>query len=356
MSETDSFRIDSHKLHLHPQRVAQWLEGQDIAPLYMEVSPSGACNHRCRFCALDFMGYKARFLPLDSMRERFVEMGRMGLKAVMFAGEGEPFLHRQMVEMAEAAKAAGIDVAFTTNATLLSPEKARRVLPVTSWIKVSCNAGTAASYAQIHGTRPEDFTTVMHNMGEAVRLRTELGSACTLGFQTVLLPENSHDVLELGRRVRDIGADYLVIKPYSQHPQSHTREYGAMAAPAVPLESLRALETDSFRIIYRHEAVQRSAQTCKIYNRCLALPFWSYCDAGGTVWGCSMFLGKETFSYGSLLDQSFEALWHGKQRHDSLQWCAEHLDDSLCRVNCRMDPINTYLWELTNPGAHANFI
>jgi len=35
----DEYRIDSHKLIFHVDRVASWLKGADIYPIYMEVSP-----------------------------------------------------------------------------------------------------------------------------------------------------------------------------------------------------------------------------------------------------------------------------------------------------------------------------
>lgn len=57
-----NYDIDSHKLMYHPHTVSQWLDGVNVYPIYVEVSPSGACNHRCSFCALDFMGYEKVFL------------------------------------------------------------------------------------------------------------------------------------------------------------------------------------------------------------------------------------------------------------------------------------------------------
>ena len=40
-----------------------------------EVSPAGACNHRCTFCALDYVGYRNRFLEADLLGARLDEDG-----------------------------------------------------------------------------------------------------------------------------------------------------------------------------------------------------------------------------------------------------------------------------------------
>lgn len=354
----DKYRIDSHKLMLHPQRVAEWLTGEDIAPIYMEVSPSGACNHRCVFCALDFMEYKPRFIPLELWQERVKEMGQMGLKSIMFAGEGEPFLHKHMVEIATSTKDAGIDIAFTTNAVLFTPEKAEQLLPITSWIKVSCNAGTLETYAKIHQTQGADLQRVFENMERAANIRFKQSSSCTLGFQMVLLPDNLYEAVSLARRICDIGCDYLVIKPYSQHPQSQTQKYQNVHYDELDdlAAELAALNTPSFATIFRTQAMQHWDAQEKNYDKCLALPFWSYVDAGCNVWGCSMFLGNEHFSYGNLQDDSFAEIWHGPKRQVSLDWCSRELNADKCRINCRMDRVNAYLHELRHPGAHVNFI
>ena len=354
----DKFRIDSHKLLFHPARVGAWQAGEQVYPLYMEISPSGACNHRCTFCGLDFMGYKAHKLETVMLKERLSEMARLGLKSVMYAGEGEPFLHADMTDIILHTKAVGIDVALTTNGTLMTEEISRKILTSVSWIKVSCNAGNAETYAKVHRTKAEHFDLAMRNLARAAELRGELGSECTLGAQSLLLPENKDSMLELARTARDIGLDYLVVKPYSQHPSSVTEQYKDVSYEdsEALAEELRALATDSFSVIVRLNAMKKWDEKARPYAKCLALPFWSYIDARGGVWGCSVFLGDERFLYGNINEESFEAIWTGEKRRKALEWFDADFDCSGCRVNCRMDEINRYLWELKHPGPHVNFI
>ena len=100
----DKFLIDGHKYSMHPEHAAivkRYLttkikkdEKVSISnPLYIEVSPVGACNHRCTFCAVDYIGYKSTFMDLDIYMRSIDSMKKKGCKSIMFAGEGEPLLH-----------------------------------------------------------------------------------------------------------------------------------------------------------------------------------------------------------------------------------------------------------------------
>jgi radical SAM protein with 4Fe4S-binding SPASM domain len=102
--------------------------------------------------------------------------------------------------------------------------------------------------------------------------------------------------------------------------------------------------------------MEKLAEEARGYERCLALPFWSYIDAGGGVWGCSAYLGDERFLFGNINENTFEEIWKGEKRSKAMEFVATELDTSECRRNCRMDEINRYLWDIKNPPAHVNFI
>jgi radical SAM protein with 4Fe4S-binding SPASM domain len=365
----DKFLIDSHKLIYHPKRVAalldvgdDWERARSIYPLYLELSPVGACNHRCTFCAVDYIGYKAQMLDMDMLAERIPEMGRLGVKSIMFAGEGEPLLHKKINEMVALTKQSGIDVAFTTNGVLLNQQFVEMSLDKVSWIKVSLNAGSAASYAAIHRTRERDFQRVIDNLRAAVDWKRTHGLDTVIGVQSLLLPENAHEMVELARLCRDeIGADYLVIKPYSQHLFSDTHEYEHVDYQGY-LDLAAALEpmhTDAFQVVFRAHTMRKYQEDpAERYKTCQATPFlWGYVMADGRVYGCSAYLLDPRFEYGNLNTASFEDIWQGERRRENFRYVRHELDIHECRKNCRMDEVNRYLDRLVNQSVpHINFI
>ena len=255
----DKYRIDSHKLIYHVHRVYDWLEGENVYPIYAEISPSGTCNHRCTYCALDFMEYQPRFLDSDLLTERLSEMASLGLKSIMYAGEGEPLLHKYIGEIINHTKKVGIDVAITTNGVLLKKDLIESTLGSITWIKVSINGATKETYAKIHRANPDNFEMVIKNMSYAVKIRNAKGYKCTLGMQLMLLPENCHEAELLAQQAKDIGMDYLVIKPYSQHPLSKTTQYKDIKySDYLHLaDKLSAFNNNNFSVIFRINTMKK---------------------------------------------------------------------------------------------------
>lgn len=353
----DDFRIDSHKLIFHVERVAEWFKGKAICPLYLEIAPSGGCNHRCIFCALDYLMYKPQFLDAGVLISAVKQAAKLGVKSVMYAGEGEPLLHKDIADIIHATKKACLDVSVTTNGVFLKKELARKVLKSLSWIRVSLNAGSAATYGRVHRARGADFENVLANLRDAVALKRKTGLATAIGVQFLLIPENAHEVLLLAGKLKKIGVDYFTVKPYSQHPLSGSHidrrfHYGRYLKMG---EQLRRFEDKNFKVAFR-DVTMRRIEAAKDYRRCLGLPFWAYINASGDVYACSAFLGDENFCFGNIYREDFASIIRGRRRREVLGRVGATLDVARCRQACRLDKINSYLWELKHPGPHVNFI
>lgn len=353
----DEFRIDSHKLTYHVERLHKWIDGEGIYPVYVEISPSGGCNQRCIFCALDYLKYKPLFLRTPALKKFLKEIAFKGAKSVMFAGEGEPLLHKDISELIIYAKKQGLDVAVTTNGLLLTKKILARILGSLSWLRISLNAGTAKNYAFVHGAGPGDFDKAIANLKEAVKLKRRKKISSTIGVQFLLLNENYGEVYKLAAMLKKIGVDYLIVKPYSQHPQSYNRLGSKLDyKKLLYIEGrLKKYEGKNFKIIFRKNTMLNLKKR-KPYKKCLGLPFWSYLTSSGDLYGCSAFLGNRRFVYGNIYKESFNKAWNGRKRKKMMKMMACSWDINNCREVCRLDAINRYLWELKNPPPHVNFI
>lgn len=350
------YRIDSHKLIYHPSRVADWMTGKNIYPICMEISPSSSCNHRCQFCAFDYLAYKPAFLDKDLILNNLRVMATKGVKSIVLAGSGEPLLNPATPEIINGIKDCGLDVAMSSNGVFFTKAVAEESLAALTWIRFSVNAGTTATYNSIHGGHPDDFQRVLANLQDAVAVKRNKGLHTTLGVQLLLIPENLNDVYTLSKLLKEIGVDYFTVKPYSQHPQSineldATFDYQA----CLDLEKqLRELSTDSYRIFFRSQSMEKLKQE-RQYDRCLGLPFWAYIDANADVWACLAYVGNSDFCYGSLKKQNFVELWEGEKRAEIMARIKD-MDVSQCRELCRLDEINNYLCQLKKRVEHVNFI
>ncbi len=352
----DRFRIDSGKIQWHPKRVAQvieadtWEKAKRTYPIYWEITTAAACSHRCTFCSVDSLEYPDNFIDADILINRMEEAHSLGVESVMFAGTGEPLLHRAINKITKAAVDCGLKAAFTTNGVALNRLE---VLPECSWVKVSLNAGSKENYARIHRTKEKDWDRVWRNIESAALRKGD----CALGVQCVVLPENYEEMGDLAERARNSGADYFVLKPYSQGTfsivQRNDIDYAKMHDELSLLSNV--FDTPKFKVIYRQNAMEQEREKHH-YDKCRATPFiWVYSKAEGDVFSCSAHLLDEKFNIGNLNARTFQEIWEGEGRRKNWEMM-QSFDIKNCRLNCRQNQANIFLDQLAHGIPHQSFI
>jgi GTP 3',8-cyclase len=346
--------IDGHKLHLHPERVAEWKKNGDTFPIKMEVGVTDACNHRCSFCALDFATGGSTRLSKEVFIPAINEMAEQGVRAIYFAGEGEPLMHQDFPEFVRVSYEAGMKVSCSTNGALFTPEKAELILPYLSWMRFSVDAGTPKTHARIHGTRESDFGKIITNIGHASRIKRENSYDVDIAAQAVMVSENRAEMASLAKIIGESGADSLQIKPYSQHPLSENHNSSPYEAFGELEKELAQHSREGYDVIVRTGTVDRLTNE-KDYRGCHGLSFSGLITAKGDVIPCNIFYGAPDFSYGNLNEKSFSEIWTGQQRKEVIGKLRESLPDG-CRAACPLDAMNRYLQRLVTPGDRDAFI
>ncbi|HDQ23156.1 MAG TPA: radical SAM protein, partial [Candidatus Uhrbacteria bacterium] len=317
MDMESRYAIDYHKIMFQPEKLAAWLRAQKswnevkkFYPVYVEISLAGVCNHRCRFCAFDYLGYEGGFANFKSLKRAIRDMAKGGVKSILFSGEGEPLLYPKAKEIIKYANSLGIDVALATNGAFLEEDVSKAILPFLSWLKVSIDAGTAKTHMKIHRPKTQDFNKILNNLKKAVEIRKTNNLKCTLGGQMLLLPDNYKEAGILAKKIKKIGFDYLIIKPYSHHKKSITREYQNIAyekyfypvrkpqslgqsAPNCVLsngvnlkDELNKINSDNFKVIFRENSMKKLKEK-RPYKVCHAVPFfWAHFATNGDVYSC----------------------------------------------------------------------
>ena len=169
--------------------------GAEEFPLMVVISIIYPCNFGCPMCPYTdsnsdlrkfYHAHDGDLMPVRLWEKMADECGQYGAW-MRCTGGGEPFLHPQMVEMIEYAKARGARVWINTNGSMLGPLPAHRakleraIRAGVDLIEFSMDAADAATYAKVRPPRrgaPRDperwFNEHVDNVRAALELRKQL--------------------------------------------------------------------------------------------------------------------------------------------------------------------------------------
>ena len=78
---------------------------RDLHPVFERKTPAGAYNHRCTFCAVDYIGYQTVRLDMRNLKRLWKKWD--GVKSAMYAAKASLF-YSNMAEIVNYAKSVGM--------------------------------------------------------------------------------------------------------------------------------------------------------------------------------------------------------------------------------------------------------
>ena len=355
----DKFLMDGHKLLWHLDRVNEWVRGERIAPLHIDLGITTGCNINCNFCYGVLQGRTGTASRFDMPKEpllRFLRDAKdAGVRSVLFDGQGENTLNHALYDAVKCAGEIGLSAALATNGTLLCVDTLPELLAPLTWIRFNISAASHESYQLIHGASL--FDKVVENIRLAVEVRNAGNLATILGMQMVLTHDNLDDIVPLSRLGADLGVDYLVIKPCSDDPQKSlnapTTEYIGMEDV---FKAAEACSRDGYNVVVKTNKLVNSG--VKDFPACYGTRFIINISGDGSVFPCGHFFNtrRDEFCMGNILQNSFREILDS-ERYWEVQEKISGIDVNLeCETNCRHYYICGFLSKLRNPPPHLDFI
>ena len=356
---TDKFRMDSHKLLWHIDRLQEWKKGKKIAPLHIDLGITTGCNMACSYCYGVLQGRtneNHRFdMPAESLIRLIQDAKDVGVRSIAFIGEGENTLNLALYDGLMCAKEVGIDVSLATNGIAINADHIPLMLSSLKWIRFNISAATPESYFKIH--RVMCFDTVCRNIEACIQERNKLKSETTIGLQMVLTHDNVDDIVPLAKLGVNLGVDYLVIKPCSDSPEKSlnapTHEYLDMEPLLTEAESYG---TDSYSVIIKWQKMKNLG--IKQFKKCFGTQFIIGISGDGTVFPCGHFFNiqRENYEMGNIIKNSFKEIVESDRYWDVQKRISRVNVNTDCETNCRQYYVSSFLESLQEVPAHVNFI
>ncbi len=166
-------------------------------PIHLDIEVTNACNYKCYMCFQAFDPPKYGFMDFDLFKKMIDEGEKHGLCSIKLLFRGEPLLHKDIVKMVAYAKQHGvIEVAFNTNASLLTESRAREFIEA-GLDKIVCSVDGCTKEVYERIRIGGNFDVVLGNIKRLQEFKKEMGvSHPIVRVQMVDTPKNHHQIPE----------------------------------------------------------------------------------------------------------------------------------------------------------------
>lgn len=334
--------IGLEKIMLFPEKIPGLglnLVGVDpFYPVSVELSLTSRCNLSCVWCSdLKSRALCPDRLDLGDLDRLFGDLASGGTKGVTIEGGGEPTLWPDFVAGTELARAKGLSVGLITNGTKLFPlGREAGFYSNFQWIRLSLDAYGPDLYEKLKGR--DGFDVLLNSLSKLAKIKSR--PVLGVGYVLTSLNDDPEGLRALAIKLRDLGADYLHLRPVVDHD-----EMASHRDPQVILDRLLDLETPFFSV--NAKALIENQIFGNDGLPCLAHSLSTVITADGSVFLCGRLNDDPaTGSMGNIKNDYFKDIWGGEKRREQVAWSAK---GEYCLKNCpqcRMTKYNRLLHNL----------
>jgi MoaA/NifB/PqqE/SkfB family radical SAM enzyme len=307
-------------------RLLQGLHSGEVAytaPFFLTMDLTRRCNLRCfgcRYHSPDRLttpkgDVVLQDYPLELFRKVIAELKAMGTRSLCISGEGEPFLHPQLLDFVSTAKKAGLHLVLLTNGTLLDEANITSLIASRlDVLKVSLWANSPEEYERSYpGADPKNFPKVLAGL----KLLASARAAQRTKLPAVILHQpitrdNFQNTQALVDLALDTGCDGLSFSPFKTRRGQFTA--GVLSKDeersfCLALTQMKKRLKAQFSNTGVDQILRRFRIGEAVWEKLPCYIGWlhAYLKVDGTVYPC----GDCNLVMGNLHDNNFQEIWNG---------------------------------------------
>jgi MoaA/NifB/PqqE/SkfB family radical SAM enzyme len=327
------------KILHHRKKLDALAAGKITGPVHVRIKPTNICNHKCSYCSYQNsygqLGQDMNsrdVLPREKFFEVIADCAYMNVKAITFSGGGEPLLHPDIGEAMLQAQDFGIQLGLLTNGVLLEGALAKVAIDCCTWIRISMDGWDSNSYHEYRKCSRSDFDKLMENIKNAA------GHNCTIGVNIIIDRNNADHLVELVKKVYDLGVRSIKLSPCIVSNNAQVNEIQHAGVGATVLDQVRQIEAMGIKVYNSYHLELEGFK--KEYTWCPYIQILPIIGADQNVYVCHDKAYNNAGILGSIKDNSFKKFWmHGKDKFYKI-------NPSLhCNHHCVTDCTNKMLLE-----------
>ena len=182
-------------------------------PISIAFEPTTSCNLRCPECPSGLRSFTrpTGMMEADLFRNTIEQLHKT-LTYLIFYFQGEPYLHKEFIDLVKYASDKGIYTATSTNAHFLDDENARKTVESgLDRLIISLDGTTHVTYEQdrVGG----NLDKVLEGTKNIIKWKKKLKSKTPYTiFQFLVVQPNEHQIADVKKLAKEIGVDSVGLK------------------------------------------------------------------------------------------------------------------------------------------------
>jgi radical SAM protein with 4Fe4S-binding SPASM domain len=299
-------------------------------------------NQMARQCSNDAHKESAHRIDADfektnSLIETLLSLGTQDF---LFSGNGEPFLHKNILDFAERVKRAGKTCKANTNGTLLDHTTIDRLIASRfDEVRITTMAGTREQYEMTHpGVSSATFDRMRDNLCYLAEQKKGLPTdKPVVTLVCVVIAHNSETLMDFAQFAHAVRAERVLFRPFDDYGSEDFAQLVPTAEQAASIQKqLMAIRDyfDSRKIVHNIgnflKVFRKKLDTTHLYRRIPCYYGWLSVriEVDGSVYPCCRCYNP----LGNIYEKEFTDIWKG-QAYQRFRKAALHINKSKTPVD-----------------------